>query len=448
MTTVAPVAAPAAAPVISAYHAGKRFITHRRRATSLKERVVRRERATVDGEFWALKDLSLEIAPGETVGLIGHNGSGKSTTLKLLAGILQPTTGSVHVLGRVSSLLELGAGFNPELTGRDNVYLNASLLGLSRTTVDGLFEQIVDFSELGDRIEDPVKAYSSGMYVKLGFSVAVHVDPDILLVDEVLAVGDEAFQEKCLDKIKEFQQAGKTILVVSHALDQVSELCTRAVVLDHGESQWDGDPFEAVRIMRDLIGTTKAPAVVEPEPEPEPEPVPEPEPLEALRVTIPSVLVSSEPGGEPRYVFHPGDPLTVRVEVEVTETGPVETVEVTAVLMGPWDLPLRVMHGGGEGTLPCTPGPHQVDFRLDRLPELVGPYSVAVSLRDGATGAVVSARTFEGVFALPGERAHGLLDTRYDVLPVLTEPHPVPAPAPSDGPAYEPLAGAPVETPA
>ena len=183
--------------------------------------------ATGATEFWALRDVDVEVGEGETVGLIGPNGAGKSTLLKVLAGILRPTTGEVAVRGRVASLLELGAGFDGELSGRDNVYLNAALFGLTRREVDRRFDEIVAFSEQADRIDDPVKHYSSGEHVKLAFSVAVHVDADVLLVDEVLAVGDEAFARKCLDRIAQFQREGRTILFVTHALDLVPELCTR-----------------------------------------------------------------------------------------------------------------------------------------------------------------------------------------------------------------------------
>ena len=229
------------------------------RATSLKERILRMGHGTAE-PFVALRDVNLEIAAGQTIGLIGHNGSGKSTLLKILTGILRPTTGTVEVNGRVSSLLELGAGFNGELSGRDNIYLNASLLGLSRKETDGLFDSIVEFSELAEFIDNPVKHYSSGMYVRLGFAVAVHVDPDILLVDEVLAVGDEAFARKCLDKIAEFQREGRTILFVTHSLSLVDEICDRGVVLDHGRVVFDGDPQFATGTLRRCSARPRTPS--------------------------------------------------------------------------------------------------------------------------------------------------------------------------------------------
>ncbi|MEO6116144.1 MAG: ABC transporter ATP-binding protein [Pseudolysinimonas sp.] len=201
-------------------------------------------------EFWALRDIDLTISSGTTVGLVGHNGSGKSTLLKLVGGILQPTTGSVSRRGRLAALLELGAGFHPDLTGRENVYLNAALLGLSRRETRAAFDEIVDFSGVEDFIDTAVKFYSSGMYVRLAFSVAVHVDPDLLLVDEVLAVGDEAFQAKCFDKIREFQRDGRTIVLVSHAPTQVQELCDRVAVLHHGAMIFDGGAKEGIKVLR------------------------------------------------------------------------------------------------------------------------------------------------------------------------------------------------------
>lgn len=222
-----------------------------RKEKSLKERVVNFGRSRKHREdFWALQDINLEIQSGTTVGLIGPNGSGKSTLLKMVGGILQPDTGSVKIRGRLAALLELGAGFHPDLTGRENVYLNASILGLSRSQIDKYFDAIVDFSGIEAFIDTQVKFYSSGMYVRLAFAVAVHVDPDILLIDEVLAVGDEPFQRKCLERIRQFQAEGRTIVMVTHGLDQVAEFCDRAVVLEKGQIVTDGTPREALRSLR------------------------------------------------------------------------------------------------------------------------------------------------------------------------------------------------------
>ncbi len=235
--------------VIKVSGASKRFVI--RKEKSLKERLVNLGRSNAHkDDFWALKDIDLEIGAGSTVGLIGPNGSGKSTLLKLIGGILQPTTGTVEHRGRLAALLELGAGFHPDLTGRENVYLNASILGLSRKQTDEFFDGIIAFSGIEPFIDTQVKFYSSGMYVRLAFAVAVHVDPDVLLVDEVLAVGDEPFQRKCMDRIRQFQEEGRTIVVVTHSLDQVADLCDRAIVLEHGEVQVDGDPVDALRHLR------------------------------------------------------------------------------------------------------------------------------------------------------------------------------------------------------
>jgi ABC-2 type transport system ATP-binding protein len=223
-----------------------------RHEKSLKERVLRLGRDAPE-VFWALRDLEVLVDQGSTVGLIGHNGSGKSTLLKCIAGILRPTTGSITTTGRVAALLELGAGFQPDLTGRENVYLNGSILGLARREIARHFDDIVAFSELEQFIDTQVKHYSSGMFVRLGFAVAVNVDPDILLIDEVLAVGDEAFQRKCLDRVREFQREGRTIVFVTHAVSQVQEICDRAVVLDHGLVVADGEPAAAIHTFRDYL---------------------------------------------------------------------------------------------------------------------------------------------------------------------------------------------------
>ncbi len=246
--------APLAAPeIVRIENVSKRFVL--RRDKSLKERIVtlgtlgRRHRE----DFWALRELDLTISAGTTVGLIGHNGSGKSTLLKVIGGIIDPSSGSVSRRGRIAALLELGAGFHPDLTGRENVYLNASILGLSRQETDERFDDILDFAGIGDFIDSQVKFYSSGMYVRLAFAVAINTDPDLLLVDEVLAVGDEAFQRKCLDKIREFQAEGRTIILVSHSLGQVVELCDRVLLLDHGTLVHDGDPQSGVTAFRDIL---------------------------------------------------------------------------------------------------------------------------------------------------------------------------------------------------
>jgi ABC-2 type transport system ATP-binding protein len=227
----------------------KRFVMRNDKA--LKERIVNFGRGRKHkSEFWALDGVDLEIESGSTVGLIGPNGSGKSTLLKTIGGIIQPTRGTVARRGRLAALLELGAGFHPDLTGRENVFLNASILGISRSATEQYFDEIVDFSGIERFIDTQVKFYSSGMYVRLAFAVAVHVDPDLLLVDEVLAVGDEPFQRKCMDRIRRFQKEGRTIVVVSHALDQIGDLCDRAVVLEHGVVVVDGAPRDALSTLR------------------------------------------------------------------------------------------------------------------------------------------------------------------------------------------------------
>jgi ABC-2 type transport system ATP-binding protein len=232
----------------------KRFVLHKDK--SIKERLVNFSNSRANREdFWALRGIDLKIETGTTVGLVGHNGSGKSTLLKIIGGIIEPSSGQVLRRGRLAALLELGAGFHPDLTGRENVYLNASILGLSRAETDRHFAAIVDFSGIEDFIDTQVKFYSSGMYVRLGFSVAVHLDPDLLLVDEVLAVGDEPFQRKCVDKIAEFQREGRTIILVTHSSQQIMAMCDRVAVLNHGRMIHDGDPIEGLRALRESYDT-------------------------------------------------------------------------------------------------------------------------------------------------------------------------------------------------
>src|SRR5687767_4416414 len=199
-----------------------------------------------DETFPAVRNVTISVPKGRTLGVIGRNGSGKSTLLKLVAGITKPTTGTVTVNGRISALIELGAGFHPEISGRENVFINGIMLGLTKREITRRFDEIVEFAEMASFIDAPVKTYSSGMYMRLGFAVAIHVDPDVLLVDEVLAVGDEGFTHKCLDKFGEFKRRGKTILLVTHALGLVERFCDEALWLDKGKVRGSGDPKRVV----------------------------------------------------------------------------------------------------------------------------------------------------------------------------------------------------------
>jgi len=229
--------------VIRLERVSKRFTLHHERAFSFQElaiNLLRGRRRNPGEEFWALRDIDLEVQKGEMVGIIGVNGSGKSTLLKLIARIIEATSGRITVSGRVAALLELGAGFHPDLTGQENIYLNGSILGLTRREIEDRFQEIVSFAELERFIDIPVKHYSSGMYVRLGFAIAVHVEPEILLIDETLAVGDRAFQKKCLEKIYGLKQRGITILFVSHDLEAVRQLCNRAIWLDEGVIRAEG----------------------------------------------------------------------------------------------------------------------------------------------------------------------------------------------------------------
>ncbi len=233
--------------------AGVSYRLYREKVTTLKEAVVNRFRHLRTSEsFWALRHVTLTIAPGEAIALVGHNGSGKSTLLKTIAGVLTPSEGEVETLGRISPMIELGAGFDPELTGRDNVYLNGALLGFSRKQMEAKFDRIVAFSELGDFIDMPIKSYSSGMYARLGFALAQDVEPDILIIDEVLAVGDERFREKCRRRILDFRTAGVTFCYVSHSLESAAQLCPRAAVLHHGRVAFDGAVEDAWAAYREM----------------------------------------------------------------------------------------------------------------------------------------------------------------------------------------------------
>lgn len=342
---------------ISVEGVSKRFRIYHERNQSVKSAVIRRGRATFE-EFWALKDVDLEIPFGGTFGLVGHNGSGKSTLLKTLARILVPDKGRVVVTGRVSALLELGAGFHPELSGRENIYLNGAILGLTKRELDRKFDEIVAFAGLEQFIDTPVKNYSSGMYVRLGFSIAINVDPDILLVDEVLAVGDQAFQQRSAAKFQEFKDAGKTIVVVSHSLGSVRELCDQVAWLDHGRVLEAGDTDEIVARYAEQAGVQDDSSAAWTR--------------EAL---IDGLTFSSGANEESVRVL---DPVSFTVSWQAFQ--PVAEAEMTVSLRH---------HGGGvvaesttseAGPFAVSAGPGSATFTVDALMLAAGTYVIDVAL--------------------------------------------------------------------
>jgi ABC-2 type transport system ATP-binding protein len=359
----------------------KRFRLFRQKPTSLKQRLLT-SRARAE-DLWALHEVSLEVREGSTFGLIGHNGSGKTTLLKCIAGILRPTSGTIRQRGRLAALLELGAGFHPELTGRENVHLNASFLGLSRKETDRAYDDIVAFAELEEFMDNQVKFYSSGMLVRLGFAVAVHVEPDVLLIDEVLAVGDEAFQAKCIARVRRFQEEGRTIVLVTHALDTVREICDRAAMLHHGRVHALGSPEDVVREMRYvLLGVT------------DPGFVPEEGSREAEIAEV-HVLRANGAGEGP--VLR-GDPVTIQVDVR--SNTPVDDLDVDfAVHDGATNHPvLDARTSLADIDLGHLDGTKRVRFRVESFPYDVGKYWVTVGLSSRATGRLYHVQTQRYVF--------------------------------------------------
>jgi len=231
-------------PTIEISNVSVKYRLAKEKPKTLQEYIIHRLKGRrMDYEdFWALRHINIEVYRGETLGIIGHNGAGKSTLLKVIAGVLKPTDGNVTVNGKIAPLIELGAGFDMELTGKENIYLNASILGLSRKEIDRKLNNIVEFSGLGEFIHSPLKSYSSGMISRLGFSIATEVDPEILIIDESLAVGDERFNKKCMERMTGFKKSGITILFVSHSMDEIKRLCDRVLWLDHGKQRMLGDP--------------------------------------------------------------------------------------------------------------------------------------------------------------------------------------------------------------
>jgi ABC-type polysaccharide/polyol phosphate transport system ATPase subunit len=344
----------------------RRFRVYPREAQSLRDLVVARGRGKPT-DIWALRDISFTIEPGSAVGLVGRNGSGKSTLLRILAGIIKPTSGTARAGGRVASLLELGAGFHPDFTGRENVYLNGSILGLKRAFIREQLDEIVAFSGLDEFIDLPVRTYSSGMYMRLGFAIAAHLAADVLLLDEVFAVGDEEFQRKCFAKIFEFKRGGGTIVFVSHDASAVERLCERAVLLQQGEVAFDGTTRDAMTAYQRQLAEER-----------------DPEELRAGldewgsgEVRIADVQLLG-PEGEPRAQFLAGEPLSLRLRVVGDAPAPRLTYELR-------DEGARVLAGGavdtnelgwnGAGALPLR-------FDVESLPLADGRFELTLGLTD------------------------------------------------------------------
>ncbi len=364
-------------PIIRFENVSKRFVFSPEKPQTILETVTSAFRRKSDvgqmGFLWALRDVSFDVMPGQCVGLVGRNGSGKSTALKLTTGIFRPTNGRVIIGGRVSALLELGAGFHPDLTGRENIFLNGSLLGLSKAYIESKFDDIVAFSELSDFIDMPVKHYSSGMYMRLGFSVSIHVDPEILIIDEILAVGDSLFQIKCIDRIYEMKERGVTILLVSHNLEMMRRLSTNLVWLEKGEMQAVG-PTEEVAELYAASGHVA---------EPSSKLWLQNKDFERFgngEVEITAVHMYDAQNQE-RNEFQTGQPLIVEMHyiahrpVEDPEFGLAIHTQDGVVITSPNNRQAQMNMGTimGEGV---------VRYRIDKLPLLPAKYTMTVAVHD------------------------------------------------------------------
>jgi lipopolysaccharide transport system ATP-binding protein len=353
-------------------HLSKRFILRTEGSRSFQDTflgLLRGRRASKQ-EFWALRDVSFEVQAGETLGLIGPNGSGKSTILKLISRILVPTTGHITTNGKVSTLLEVGAGFHPDLTGRENIYLNGSVMGLGRREINERLDDIIAFAELARFIDMPVKHYSSGMYMRLGFAVAIHVDPDILLVDEVLAVGDAAFQRKCLEQIDRMRHRGVTILFVSHDLETVRRLCPRTIWMDQGQIAADG-ASEAV-VQRYQMWSWRQEEVVQQQVERGGERRWGTGEIEIVQVR----LLNGK--GEEETLFHTGEPLVVEMHYRAQR-------RVEQPVFGLAIHRSDGVHVAGPSTrfsrygIPWVEGEGKVRYRVEQLSLLEGLYYLSVA---------------------------------------------------------------------
>jgi ABC-type polysaccharide/polyol phosphate transport system ATPase subunit len=375
-------------------HVTKTFRRHHDRATSLKQFIAGGRRRTYD-EFVALDDVSFNVRRGEVFGVVGHNGSGKSTMLKIMAGILHPNKGEVRVHERMSALLELGAGFHPELSGRENVFLNAALLGMTRKEIAARYDEIVEFSGLEDEFLDtPVKTYSSGMYVRLAFSIAINVEPELLIIDEILAVGDIDFQRKCTERFLEFRNAGRTTVLVTHDMNSVRTMCDRAVWLDHGKLRGTGEPGEIVDgYTESMTGSTDRVAKLGSYREGSGE----------LQFTSARMLVE----GEQRRSLRTGDDLVL--ELELTATSPIDDPAVSITVMTASGLMLsEPSTRDADITLGRVDDTRALTVRLPDLALLPGEYQVHCTVSDARRhhifDRVHSAVTFDVMAGTPLEQ--------------------------------------------
>ncbi len=355
----------------------QRFRVSERPYRTIKDTVVAPHRRAPVNEVWALRDVELKVEPGEALGLVGRNGSGKTTLLKLISGIFKPTSGRIAVGGRIGSLLELGAGFHQDFTGRENVYLNGSIHGLSRARIRELMDEIVSFAELERFIDLPVRTYSSGMYMRLGFSVAAHIQADVLLLDEVFAVGDEEFQRKCFGKIHEFKGRGGTIVFVSHDAQAVERLCDRAALLRHGTLVFDGDTREAIAKYRSLLADERSPDEL----------------AAGLREwgSGEARIVSArllDADGQARPAFASGE--AVAVELVVACEAAIEPPRVSLELRDNDGTVLGGVIAATDGLgWEAAPGERILRFEIDRLPLADGQFHLRCALIDAKGGGLL-----------------------------------------------------------
>ena len=342
-------------------------------------------------DFWALRDVSFHVQRGEALGIIGPNGAGKSTLLKLLARITAPTEGEIELNGRLSALIEVGSGFHPELTGRENVFLSGAILGMKRREIAGKFDRIVAFAGVSQFIDMPVKWYSSGMYVRLGFSIAAHLEPEILLIDEVLAVGDAAFQEQCLERIRELRRAGTTAVFISHDLSAVEQLCDRVSLIEGGRLVRSGDPATVVGEYRQrAVAATVLPS-------------PPMAPRANVELTSAQVVNPREHIGPIRT----GDPLGMRVSYLTSEPVANAVLETFFYSADGKVLICQETTALAGGPLTLGAGPGTVEFWLDELPLQPGRYTTAVACRDAATQDILAWLQGPGLDVRPGKMVRG-----------------------------------------